>query len=106
MASWNTDDSHFKVVENVGAETILSGFAKFGKLDTNMGMHDVSNKDFMRDGEYEKAEMYREARLRYLSRCQDSSGVGTRQRWRKGIHDCGERQGKPEGQALSGCHGG
>ena len=51
MASWNTDDSHFKVVENVGAETILSGFGKFGKLVINMGMHDVSDKDFMRNGE-------------------------------------------------------
>ena len=51
MASWNTDDSNFKVVENVGAEMILSGFGKFGKLVINMGMHDVSDKDFMRNGE-------------------------------------------------------
>ena len=52
MASWNTDDSNFKVVENVGAEMILSGFGKFGKLVINMGMHDVSDKDFMRNGKH------------------------------------------------------
>ena len=52
MENWNTDDSNFKVVENVGAEIIPSGFGKFGKLVINMGMHDVSDKDFIRNGEY------------------------------------------------------
>ena len=60
-------------MQPVGAEMILSGFGKFGKLVINMGMHDVSDKDFMRNGEYEKVEMYRDASLRYVSRCKDSS---------------------------------
>ena len=56
MASWNTDDSNFKVVENVDAETILLRFAKFCKIDVTMEMHDGSAKDVLSDGEYEKAE--------------------------------------------------
>ena len=37
---------------SVGAEIIPSGFGEFGKLVINMGMHDVSDKDFIRNGEY------------------------------------------------------